>query len=238
MPRKTFPPSVETSVLVKCRRRCALCYGLNNDSAEKRGQLAHIDDPEDIDEKNAAWLCIPHHELYDSTSRQAKGYTPGELRSHQEALWAFVTTIKNENETKEQAAAPPTAGITLDVYDRRIPMYRIARQFVRDVCENLNPDIQKILTFAGDTDEALFLFDKDLAEYLETLFRNALRLHTTAVEKERMITRPDEAKDYQAITQEYSRIALWFTDQPAEIRARFAPFLTLGIKALEAPRTT
>src|ERR1700719_3552141 len=103
MPRKPFPPTIETSVLVKCKRRCALCFGLNNDSAEKRGQLAHIDrDDENIEENNAAFLCSLHHDLYDSTSHQTKGYTPGELKSHQETLWAFVMTIKNE--TKDELA--------------------------------------------------------------------------------------------------------------------------------------
>jgi hypothetical protein len=229
MPRKPFPLSLETSVLVKCKRRCALCFGLNYDTEEKRGQVAHIEDGENIDEKNAAFLCTVHHDLYDSTSRQTKGYTPGELRSHQETLWAFVSTIKNE--TKDEMAdrnRSPAAGVGLDVYDRRIPIYRTTRQFVRDVCENLKPELQLILKFAWDTDEALFLFDKDLAEYLETLFKKALRLRTTAIIKERMLTRPDESQNYQAIMEEDTQLALWFTAQPEEIRARFAPFLRLA----------
>jgi hypothetical protein len=230
MSRKPFPVSVETSVLLKCKRRCALCFGLNNDSTEKRGQLTHIEDGETIEETNAAWLCMLHHDLYDSRSRQTKGYTPAELRSHQETLWAFVTTIKDESKHKTGGRREklPPLGVTLDVYERRLPIYLKARQFVRDVCVDLNPDIQLILKFAWDTDEALFLFDSELADYLETLFRNALRLHTTAVIKERMLTRPDETENYQAIMKEDMELALWFTAQPQEIRARFAPFLRLA----------
>lgn len=118
-------------------------------------------------------------------------------------------------------------GITLEAYDRRILVYRTVRQFIRDVCADLNPGIQLILKFAWDTDEALFLFDTDLADYLETIFKNALRLHTTAVIKDRMLTRPDESDNYEAIIKEDSELSLWFTAQPAEIRTRFAPFLRL-----------
>jgi hypothetical protein len=42
-PRKKAKQDVETEVLLKCARRCALCYYLNNDLREKVGQVAHID---------------------------------------------------------------------------------------------------------------------------------------------------------------------------------------------------
>ena len=231
MPHRSFPFSVETSVFVKCKRRCALCFGINNDSAEKRGQIAHIDrDGENIDESNAAFLCTFHHDLYDSTSHQTKGYTPGELRSHQETLLAFVRTIKNES--KDEMAAgrrESSAGaVGLDIYHRRLPIYQTTRQFIRDVAENLRPDLKVILQFATDTDEALFLFDDDLAEYLETLFKNTLRLRTLGLLRERMQTHPEEAQNFQERVQEETALAMWFTAQPEETRTRFARFLRLA----------
>jgi hypothetical protein len=233
MPHKPFPDSVEISVLMKCKRRCALCYGLNNDDGEKRGQLAHIDrDGANVEERNAAFLCSFHHDLYDSTSHQSKGYMPGELKGHQETLLAYVRTIKNDtkNETKDSPVAQhsSTAASALDVYDRRMPIYRTTRQFVRDVTESLRPDLQLIVKFSADTDEALFLFDKGMAEYLETLFKNALRLHTIGLLRERMLTHPDEPDNYFGVLQEETGIAAWFAEQPDEIRARFAPFLRLS----------
>jgi hypothetical protein len=229
MPHKPFPYSVELSVLVKCKRRCALCFGLQNDGRGKRGQLAHIDrDGENVSESNAASLCVSHHELYDSTSRQAKGFLPGELKSHQESLWAYVQTIKTET-TTEPARQGNISGIGIDVYDRRIPMYRVAMQFVRDVCANLRPDIQLVLKFARETDEAQFLFDSSVAEYLETLFTKALRLHTIGLIRERMATE-NEPQDFQAILAENIQLAEWFVKQHEEIRSRFAPFLSLSPK--------
>jgi hypothetical protein len=225
MPHKPFPDSVEISVLTKCRRRCALCFGLDNDDTEKRGQLVHVDrDGENIDEDNAAFLCLPHHELYDSTSRQAKGYMPGELKRHQATLLVYVLTLKNEPNGPVNGIKPI---VDLDLYDRRLLTYKAARQFVRDVFENLRPDLKLILKFAADTDEALFLFDPGLAEYLEALFKKALRLHTVGLLRERIQTNADEAENFAALVQEETGLAVWFSEQPEEIRARFAPFLRL-----------
>jgi hypothetical protein len=232
MAHKPFSDAVQVSVVTKCKRRCALCFGLDNDYAEKRGQLAHIDrDGQNTAESNAAYLCSLHHDLYDATSLQTKGYMPGELKSHQETLWAFVTTIKSEaKDEKATQHARAAGGVGVDVYDRRVPIYRTTRQFVRDVCESLRPELQLILKFARDTDEALFLFDGEVAEYLQTLFKKALRLHTTGLLRERMLTHADEVEKFQAIAAEDMELALWFNAQLEEIRARFAPFLQLRSK--------
>lgn len=231
MPRKDFPTSVMTSVLMRCKRRCALCYGLDNDFGIKRGQLAHIDrNATNNEEGNAAYLCSAQHDLYDSTSRQTKTYTPGELKGHQDNLLAYVLTIRTRTrrETVKRTLNVKHARVTLDIYDRRLPTYRIARQFIRDVCENLKPELQQLFKFAADTDEALFLYDESIAGYLELLFKKALRLRTLALLKERMYTHPDESQNYQEIMREESALAVWFTTQPEESRARFAPFLRLA----------
>ena len=63
-----------TKMLVASRRRCALCYGLDGDTTEKAGQIAHVDrDAENTAEENAAWLCSAnsgnastnHNHIYD-----------------------------------------------------------------------------------------------------------------------------------------------------------------------------
>src|SRR5687767_12598932 len=84
MTRKDWPPKVETKVFLACRRRCAICVGLDGDWDWKPGQLAHIDrNASNNTEANAAYLCLPHHDLYDSVPRQTKRHTPDELRAYQ-----------------------------------------------------------------------------------------------------------------------------------------------------------
>ncbi len=231
--RSSFSEAVQVEVFTKCMRRCVLCFALKGDGRAKNGQIAHIDrNRANSALENAAYLCLNHHDEYDGTRKQSKRFKPDELKHYQNLLYEAVPSFTmwpgtHMSKGRKLIGKGAKEGVTLEIYDRRIPMYQTARQFVRDVCVDLKPEIQLILKFASDTDEALFLFDKDLAEYLEMLFKKALRLHTTANMKERMLTRPDEARNYQAIMEEDTQLALWFTTQPEEIRARFAPFLRL-----------
>ncbi len=85
--------ATETEVLFKSRRICALCYGLNQDTVPKKGQIAHIDeDSSNASLDNLVYLCLRHHDEYDSTTSQSKGITEQELRKHRSYLYE-----RNEN---------------------------------------------------------------------------------------------------------------------------------------------
>jgi hypothetical protein len=54
---------------------------------EKQGQIAHIDrNPENNDPNNLAFLCLEHHDRYDSKPSQSKGLTHEEVRRYREEL--------------------------------------------------------------------------------------------------------------------------------------------------------
>jgi hypothetical protein len=87
MPRKKVTDTIQTKVVLRSRRRCALCAGLSFDYGQKNGQIAHIDrNPQNNDEGNLCFLCIDHHDEYDSTRRQSKGLTPAELTVYRDQL--------------------------------------------------------------------------------------------------------------------------------------------------------
>ncbi len=91
--RKPVAPSVQASILVRSRRRCCICYGLNRDTGLKAGQIAHLDhDNSNNREDNLAFLCFEHHDQYDSQTRQSKNFTETEVRSH---LKELTRDIKN-----------------------------------------------------------------------------------------------------------------------------------------------
>jgi hypothetical protein len=65
--RQTIPQTTETQLLLNCRRRCCICYGLKRDSRIKQGQIAHLDhNRSNYDINNLAFLCLTHHDIYDS----------------------------------------------------------------------------------------------------------------------------------------------------------------------------
>ncbi len=219
--RKSFPPSVVTAVLVASRRRCALCYGLDGDTTEKEGQIAHVDrDASNVVETNAAWLCTRHHARYDSRSKQTKGHTPAELAAYRAMLHAHMAS----------PVAWPDAGVThtrgvgvsLAVFDRRIPVYRATLDFLREVIKGSSLDLQPIFEFARATDEAVFLFDDSLSDYLRDLYRRAVRLHAVYAMDDSAEGRTPER------TQEWVDLMQWFSEQFEEMRRRFAPYLRLG----------
>jgi hypothetical protein len=104
MERKRIPQATETTVLLKSARRCAMCYYLNNDLSEKIGQIAHLDqDPSNYAEENLAFLCMPHHSLFDSKTSQHKNYTVQEVKEMRERLCKAI-------ELKQHAVGPSYIG--------------------------------------------------------------------------------------------------------------------------------
>ncbi len=91
MVRKKVPQSVEANVLVSSRRRCCLCFGLRRDLGEKGGQIAHLDhNNENNSEENLAFLCLEHHDQYDSRTSQSKNYTISEVKRYRSELYSAV----------------------------------------------------------------------------------------------------------------------------------------------------
>ncbi|MBX3468656.1 MAG: hypothetical protein KF878_17415 [Planctomycetes bacterium] len=90
-PRRKLRGPVADSVILSSRRRCCFCFGHDADFTVKHGQIAHIDGDRTNDcPSNLAYVCLVHHNAYDSGSSQAKGLTPRELRACKAALEAEV----------------------------------------------------------------------------------------------------------------------------------------------------
>jgi hypothetical protein len=89
--RATIPSEVIAEVLVTSRRRCCICFALANDSQEKKGQVAHLDrDSSNNSIQNLVFLCLEHHDQYDSRTSQSKGFTVEEVRHYRAQLGRFV----------------------------------------------------------------------------------------------------------------------------------------------------
>lgn len=101
MARKSIPETVQTEVIVKSGRRCAICYGLHGDATIKAGQLAHLaHDPAKIRADDLCWLCLLHHAEYDSRTNQAKGFTESEVRAYRDKLYGDLPAILGSCEAK------------------------------------------------------------------------------------------------------------------------------------------
>ena len=79
--RAPIKPADAAEVLIQSRRRCCLCYYFNSDLEPEKGQLAHVDrDHSKSHADNLAYLCLDHHNEYDTKHLQSKSLMPEELR--------------------------------------------------------------------------------------------------------------------------------------------------------------
>jgi hypothetical protein len=104
--RNPIALDIQAAVLVLSRRRCAFCFGLNSDLTEKSGQIAHINHkPSDSRQENLAYLCLDHHDKYDSTSSQSKGLTERELRHYRDKLYKRFASLDGEEQPTDSLFA-------------------------------------------------------------------------------------------------------------------------------------
>lgn len=88
MTRKFIPPVVQADVVIKSKRRCALCVFLDGNNSERLGQIAHLNgNNSDNRFENLVWLCLEHHDKFDSTTSQTKNYTQIEIKSYRDMLY-------------------------------------------------------------------------------------------------------------------------------------------------------
>lgn len=89
--RVVISPESIADLLLRSRRRCCVCFALSGDSTPKRGQIAHLDrDASNNLADNLAFLCLEHHDEYDSRTSQSKGLTEREVRRFRSQLERFV----------------------------------------------------------------------------------------------------------------------------------------------------
>lgn len=104
MVRPTIQTDTVTEVLLRSRRRCCLCFGLDGNFEQKQGQVAHLDQNRNNNSPgNLAFLCLVHHDAYDSRTSQSKGFTIEEARAYREALYGHIQTLVSQKQVSPPA---------------------------------------------------------------------------------------------------------------------------------------
>ncbi len=88
-PRHRPSRLVEKEVMVASRRRCCLCVFLDELTDVRKGQIAHLNqNPRDSNFENLVYLCLEHHDEFDSRTSQSKSLMPEEVREYRDRLYA------------------------------------------------------------------------------------------------------------------------------------------------------
>lgn len=116
-PRRSLPSDTETELLHLSRRRCCLCFGLLGDLGVKKGQIAHLDrDPSNNEVDNLAFLCLDHHDEYDSRTSQSKGLKRKELLIYRASLYSAVREFLDPRDPSTREEPPLASTGELDYY--------------------------------------------------------------------------------------------------------------------------
>jgi hypothetical protein len=119
---KRKPPSslVESEVLTASRRRCCLCVFLSGYNGQRKGQIAHLNrNPGDSGFENLVFLCLDHHDEYDTRPSQSKGLSRAEVRKYRDMLYrnnsqsAVLPTNGNADEVARLKALPNSSEFAL-----------------------------------------------------------------------------------------------------------------------------
>ena len=80
--------AVETQVLTSSQRKCCICYYVSGNRSHRKGQIAHLNrDASNSGFDNLVWLCLDHHDEFDSSTSQSKGLTSDEIHTYRDRLY-------------------------------------------------------------------------------------------------------------------------------------------------------
>jgi len=178
--RQPVPPASATKIFLKSKRRCALCFGLNSDLGEKDGQIAHLDRKSSNNTPdNLAYLCLPHHDKYDSKPSQTRRLTATEVKHYRAALYEYLKNPQGSLAPSEVTArkASRIKPLDLPTYQRKLRIYEAVKKLLNQLTGNGEIDVAKIQQFLRDTDEALFMFEKPVLKFLSELHKKAVRFY-------------------------------------------------------------
>lgn len=146
--RPAIPQKMQTELLRLSRRRCCLCFGLKRDIEQKDGQIAHLDrNPKNNALENLTWLCLPHHDEYDTVRGQTKRLTLAEVKSYRDELYEKLAELTSaSSKTNEQEDDPvlqvmhhysfaddaATKVITVEILMRIEQIYQFFRLYERE----------------------------------------------------------------------------------------------------------
>ena len=230
MARSVIPRNIEIAVLRKCRRRCALCFSLDFNLDTQQGQIAHVDrDANNKAEDNLAYLCLRHHDEYDTRPSQSKGFKEEELL---EAKTDLEKWIQDNHERLVRSSLMDKTDIpevrdsvSPEVFQLRIPVYRAFNRLASYIMRETNVSDEELFRFLRDTHDALFLCGEEIESYLHEVYRKAIHLRTLTLKMER----PDRygQREWEQIVDKETECILWFGEQLRGGKKKFYRYLKI-----------
>ncbi|MCA8304173.1 hypothetical protein LGN24_22050 [Burkholderia seminalis] len=114
--------------------------------------------------------------------------------------------------------------LKLDRFDKRFAVHEEAMTFVALVCTKGDASMEEMNNFLAKTRGTRFLLNKEIAEYLDEIYRNAGQLHSVTMSMHGL-TLSDEMRE--KFSDKWLELNEWFRQQLDVIPQKFTPFLSV-----------
>ncbi|MBI3596381.1 MAG: hypothetical protein HY203_04425 [Nitrospirae bacterium] len=110
-----------------------------------------------------------------------------------------------------------------ELFDRRFALYEKMTSFIAEILTQGKVPANAETRLLRETKTAIFLFDKEIQDFVQELYRKAADLHALEAMLEKL-----EGEDRARNVDKQGEIKDWFTSQLHGCNARFSRFLLLG----------
>ncbi len=110
----------------------------------------------------------------------------------------------------------------LDLFEKRFAVFAGTRRFLTHILRDGDlQDYNYLWEYRAAIGEAEFLFETDITEYLEDIYKHALKLKA---DRDTLSSLPVGTERTQ-LNHEISENLRWLTDQLPELKKRFSPYM-------------
>jgi hypothetical protein len=115
-----------------------------------------------------------------------------------------------------------------DLYERRLAIYVAVMEFFANIMRSAGASDLEMVTFLQKTRESYFLFGRDIADYLELLYKKSVDLQY----QNSMLHEPGASlpigEERSRLAHEKAELSKWFSAQSVVARDRFSKYMRLA----------
>jgi hypothetical protein len=109
----------------------------------------------------------------------------------------------------------------LDLFEKRFSVYKGIQVFLTHILINANFELEQFYKFRADTQDATFLFDKDITDYIDLIDKKSLEFNCLCDELKSIPVGEERTKKCE----EKGRLLKWLIGQLPKLKEVFAPYL-------------
>lgn len=109
----------------------------------------------------------------------------------------------------------------LDLFEKRFAVYKGTQKYLAEILRDGRLDLEESIQFLRETQDATFLFDHNIVEYLDSLYRRGVDLMTLNNKLEGVPVGPERNE----LCEREGKLLKELTDEIVQIKDVFAPYL-------------